>query len=216
VKSGAERYFKFSVSCSCSPSGIELPSRCLRAFCSRSPFAQRLFLYTRRRLSSLILSKLIHNPAYHRTTIPRIPEILRLEYMCRRPHDFRVEIICSAFCIARTVLSSFVGSDPRTVSLDTTFYRTGRWWWEGSKSCTQIDASETDTEIPTARCKEAGHWLGDHKVMVPAVSKHIDQPRSGVNSLTNRMISRPECAMTRYAANSDRQRHAAQHSGRCP
>ena len=110
----------------------------------------------------------------------------------------------------------FVGSDPRTVSLDTTIYRTGRWWWEGSKSCTQIDASETDTEIPTARCKEARHWLGDHKVMVPTVSKHIDQPRSGVNSLTNRMISRPVCTTTRYAANSDRQRHAVPHSGRCP
>jgi hypothetical protein len=77
----------------------------------------------------------------------------------------------------------FVGSDPRAVSLNTTFYRTGRWWWEGSKSCTQVDATETDTEIPTTRCKEAGHWLGDHKVVVPRnVSKVISSKKSDTSA----------------------------------
>ena len=77
----------------------------------------------------------------------------------------------------------FVGSDPRAVSLDTTFYRTGRWWWEGSKSCTQIDASEADTEIPTARYREAGHWLGDHKVVIPRHSSQVVSRRKPVSSV---------------------------------
>jgi len=73
----------------------------------------------------------------------------------------------------------FVANNPGIVSLDTTFYRTGQWWWEGSKSCTQINPIPADTEVPPARCKEAGHWLGNHKVVVPRnVSKIISSKKS--------------------------------------
>jgi hypothetical protein len=77
----------------------------------------------------------------------------------------------------------FVASDPGIVSLDTTVYRTGRWWWEGSKSCTQIDAADSDVEVPPARCKGEGHWLGDHKVVIPRnASKVAPSKKSAVSA----------------------------------
>jgi hypothetical protein len=60
----------------------------------------------------------------------------------------------------------FIGSDQSTISLEGTIYRTGSWWWQDDKSCTEIDAADTDTGILSARCKEPGHWLGNHKVSV--------------------------------------------------
>src|SRR4051794_9702741 len=61
-----------------------------------------------------------------------------------------------------------VSSSPQgTVSLSGTIFRTGRWWWEPNKSCTQLDPIGTETEIPPVNCKEAGHWLGDQKVQLP-------------------------------------------------
>jgi hypothetical protein len=60
----------------------------------------------------------------------------------------------------------FVGSEQGTVSLQGTIYRTGQWWWQDGYSCTQVDAADTDTEALPGQCKEAGHWLGDHKVSV--------------------------------------------------
>ncbi len=60
----------------------------------------------------------------------------------------------------------FVGGDQSTVSLKGTIYRTGQWWWQDGRSCTQIDADVTGTEVLPGQCKEPGHWLGDHKVPV--------------------------------------------------
>ena len=60
----------------------------------------------------------------------------------------------------------FVGSDQRDVSLEGVFIGTGQWWWQRSKSCTQINTLETKIETSPAQCKEPGHWFGDHKVPV--------------------------------------------------
>jgi hypothetical protein len=60
----------------------------------------------------------------------------------------------------------FSASEPSAVSLQGTIYGTGRWWWEARKSCTEFDATAEGIEIPSAQCKEAGHWLGNHKVPV--------------------------------------------------
>jgi hypothetical protein len=71
----------------------------------------------------------------------------------------------------------FVGSDQSTISLEGTIYRTGKWWWQDGKSCTEIDAADTDTEILPARCKEPGHWLGNHKVPVRSGGSSIRRPQ---------------------------------------
>jgi hypothetical protein len=63
----------------------------------------------------------------------------------------------------------FVGSDQRDVSLEGVFIGTGQWWWQRSKSCTQIDKVDTKIEIPPIQCKEPGHWFGNHNV--PVISR---------------------------------------------
>jgi hypothetical protein len=57
----------------------------------------------------------------------------------------------------------FNGHDQGPVSLNGTFYGTGQWWWEGDRSCTQIDDVTPNAELPQGECKEAGHWFGDQK-----------------------------------------------------
>jgi hypothetical protein len=78
----------------------------------------------------------------------------------------------------------FSGSNQGTVSLEGNLYGTGQWWWQDGKSCTQLDESDTGTEILPGECKEPGHWLGDHKVPVrsgtpPVRRRHSPQARPG-------------------------------------
>src|SRR4051794_947234 len=74
-------------------------------------------------------------------------------------------LLGTLYCEDGTFESS--SSPQGSVSLWKMVFRTGRWWWEGNKSCTQLDAIDTDTEMPPVECKEAGHWLGDQKVLPP-------------------------------------------------
>jgi hypothetical protein len=72
----------------------------------------------------------------------------------------------------------FVGSSPGAISLTGIIYQTGQWWWDGSKSCTQLDANDTDQETPPIECKEAGHWLGEHKISVLTSVAPVRKKRS--------------------------------------
>jgi hypothetical protein len=72
----------------------------------------------------------------------------------------------------------FNGHDQGAVSLSGTFYGTGQWWWEGNRSCTQIDDVTPNVELPSGECKEAGHWFAEHKVPVPSVASSTRQKHS--------------------------------------
>ena len=85
----------------------------------------------------------------------------------------------------------FTGHEQGTVSLEGAFFGTGQWWWEGKKSCTEIDQVAPSTELPSRECKQAGHWFGDHEVPVPSAAPSARQKPSRPASPSDRAHARP-------------------------